>query len=133
MIVMLAPLHGDFGLFRFVLEDIPEPNQYRLKLFPRFSSLYTPLVPRNRVVSLVSQDNPYPLPEARYLHLHAAIGNILHASGRAEGIQKLIQDLGETGGSVLRNGSTNISDLLSVSDLSLLASDPHPTHRKVQQ
>lgn len=39
------------------------------------------------------------IPEHRYLQLHAAIGNVLHA--RVEKIGKLIRDLGETGGLAL--------------------------------
>jgi hypothetical protein len=39
--MMIAPLSEEFGHFRFVLKDTPIPNRYRLKLFPRFSSVYT--------------------------------------------------------------------------------------------
>ncbi|KAJ5430112.1 hypothetical protein N7491_007128 [Penicillium cf. griseofulvum] len=114
IMMMINPLFEEFGLFYFVLKDTPTPNCYTLKLFPRFASIYTPLLPRNR--------------------LHAAIGNILHASGRTESIEKLIRDLGETGGPALsKDGSTNISDLLSISHLSLLASNSHPTDSKVHE
>ncbi|KAJ5790583.1 uncharacterized protein N7518_007594, partial [Penicillium psychrosexuale] len=72
-----------------------------------------------RIVTLTSHDGRFPLPEVQYLQLHAAVGNILHASGRAESIEKLIRHLEESDSSVLaKDGSTNISDLLSVSDLS---------------
>jgi hypothetical protein len=134
IMMMITPLHEEFGLFHLVLEDTPTPNRYRLKLFPRFASIYTPLLPSNRVITLTSHDPLFHLPGAKHLQLHAAIGNILHASGRAESIEKLIRDLGETGGSALsKDGSTNISDLLSVSHLSLLASNSRPTDSKVQQ
>ncbi|CAG8909411.1 unnamed protein product [Penicillium egyptiacum] len=134
IMMMISPLHEEFGLFHFVLEDTPTPNRYRTKLFPRFASIYTPLLPSDRVIKLTSHDHRLHLPEAKYLQLHAAIGNILHASGRGESIEKLIRDLGETGGSVLsKDGSTNISDLLSVSHLSLLASNSQPTDSKLQQ
>ncbi|KAJ5277168.1 hypothetical protein N7524_003321 [Penicillium chrysogenum] len=134
IMMMISPLHEEFGLFHFVLEDTPTPNRYRIKLFPRFASAYIPMLPSNRVITLTSHDHRFHLPEAKYLQLHAAIGNILHASGRAESIEKLIRDLEETGGSVLsKDGSTNISDLLSVSHLSLLASNSQPTDSKQQQ
>lgn len=72
---------------------------------------------------MTSHDGRFPLPEVQYLQLHAAVGNILHVSGRAESIKKLLRHLEESERSVLaKDGSTNISDLLSVSDLSLLAS-----------
>ncbi|KAL5333617.1 hypothetical protein BJX70DRAFT_380426 [Aspergillus crustosus] len=134
IMMMVTPIHEEFGRFHFVLEDTPTPNRYRLKVFPRFASLYIPLLPSNRFVILTSHDPLFPLPRAKNLQLHAAIGNILHASGRAESIEKLIRDLGETGGSALsKDGSTNISDLLSVSNLSLLASSSRPTDSKEQQ
>jgi hypothetical protein len=50
---------------------------------------------------LNSYDHRYPLPETQYLHVHAAIENILHASGRAERIENLIHDLRGTGGLAL--------------------------------
>jgi hypothetical protein len=133
IMMMLTPLHEEFGLFHFVLEDTPTPNRYRLKLFPRFGSAYARLLPSN-FVTLTSHDPRFHLPGAKHLQLHAAIGNILHASGRAESIGKLIRDLRETGGSALsKDGSTSISDLFSVSHLSLLASNSRPTQSNVQQ
>jgi hypothetical protein len=42
IMLMIPPLREEFGLFHFVLEDTPTPNRYRLKLFPRFASIYTP-------------------------------------------------------------------------------------------
>ena len=134
MMMMINSLHEEFGLFHFVLENTSIPNRYRLKLFPSFSSVFTSALPHDRVVMLTSHDHHYDLPEPQYVQLHAAIGKILHASGRAEKIEKLIRDLGGISGSVLSNdGSTNISELLSVSQLSLLASNLHPTDCKVQQ
>ena len=84
-------------------------------------------------MTLTSHDPNCHLPEPLYLQLHAAIGNILHASGRVDKIEKLIGDLRETGGLGLsKDGSTNVGYLLSVSQLSLLASDSHPIHSKVR-
>lgn len=85
-------------------------------------------------MTLTSNDPDCHLSEHRYLQLYAAVGNILHASGWVENIGKLIRDLGETGGLALsKDGSTNVGDLLSVSRLSLLASDSHPIYSKVEQ
>ncbi|OQE96248.1 hypothetical protein PENNAL_c0001G06524 [Penicillium nalgiovense] len=134
IIMMLAPLHVEFGLFHFVFETTSIPNRYRLKSFPRFSSVYALFLPHDRVVTFTTHGHDYDLPEPRYLQLHAAIGNILYASSRAERIEKLMRDLGGTGGLALsKDGSTNIGDLLSVSQLSLLASNSRPTDSKVQQ
>ena len=56
--------------------------------------------------------------------MHAAIGNILRATGRGEEIDQLLDDLEGAGSSgLVRDGSTNIGDLLSVSRLSVLSED----------
>lgn len=131
---MINPLHEEFGQFHFALEATQTPNRYRLKRFPRFGSVYTFMLPHDGIVTLTSYDPNCHLPEPRYLQLHAAIGNILHASGRAEKIEELIRDLGETGSLTLsKDGSTNVGDLLSVSRLSLLASNSRPMNSKVGQ
>ncbi|CAI7635089.1 unnamed protein product [Penicillium viridicatum] len=134
MMMMIAPLHEEFARFHFVLEATETPNRYRLKQFPRFASDYTTIFfPRDGIVTLTSHDPNCHLPEPLYLQLHTAIGNILHASGRVDKIEKLIGDLRETGGFGLsKDGSTNVGDLLSVSQLSLLASDSRPIHSKVR-
>ncbi|KAJ5455131.1 hypothetical protein N7475_010252 [Penicillium sp. IBT 31633x] len=134
IMTMITPLHEEFGLFHFVLEDTSIPNCYRIKLFPSFGTIYRSILPSDKMLTLTSHDHRFDLPEAKYLQLHAAIGNILHATGRAERIEKLIRDLRATGGSVLsKDGSTNISDLLSVSRLSLLTLNPRQTGSKVQE
>ncbi|KAJ5675368.1 hypothetical protein N7462_008265 [Penicillium macrosclerotiorum] len=123
IMIMITPLQEEFGRFRFVLEDTPTPNRYRIKLSPRFASIYTPLLPSNMVITLTSHDHRFHLPKAKYLQFHTAIGNILDASGRAEGIEKLIRDLGDTSSPALANdGSTNIGDLLSISHTYFAAS-----------
>jgi hypothetical protein len=134
VMMMVNAFHGEFGRFHFVLEATSTPHQYPIKSFPCLASVCELALPRDRLVLLTNQYPRVDLPGAVHLKLHAAIGKILHASGRAETIERLIRDLGETGGSVLsQDGSTNISNLLSVSCLSLLASSSRPTDRKVKQ
>lgn len=113
IMMMVEPFHGEFGRFHFVLEATSTPHQYHIRTFPRFSSVCEFSLPKDRLVSLTNQYPRVDLPRAVHLELHAAIGNILHASRRAETIEKLIRDLGETGGSLSQDGSTNISNLLS--------------------
>lgn len=130
MMMMIIPLHVEFGAFHFILESTPTPDRYHLKTFPSFASLYSILLPWDRVIILKSHDPHFPLPTAEHLQLHAAIGNILHASGRVEIIEKLIRDLEGVDASVISNdGSTDLSNLLSVSVLSLLASDSRSVER----
>lgn len=113
--MMVNLLHGEFGRFHFVLEDTPTPNHYRIKPFPLFASVITPTLPSDRVITLTNHGPRFPLPDAKYLQLHAAIGNILHASGRAENIENLLRDLGETGGSVLEANNLSTSWYFSIS------------------
>jgi hypothetical protein len=123
IMMMLSSLHVEFGNFEVIFEATETPNRYRLKTFPTFSSYFLSSLPSDKVVTLTCCDNRYPLPNPIYLAVHAAIGNILHASGRAEVIDKLVRDLGDAGGlGLAKDGSTNIGDLLSVSQLSILSS-----------
>jgi hypothetical protein len=123
IIMLLSPLHTEFGAFDIIFEATETPNRYRLKTFLGFSSGFSFLLPSDRTVTISRSDNRYPVPNPTYLAVHAAIGNILHASGRGEAIEKLVRDLGDAGGSGLaKDGSTNIGDLLSVSQLSILSS-----------
>jgi hypothetical protein len=123
IMMMFSPLHVEFGNFEVIFEATETPSRYRLKTFLTFSSALFPYLPHDRVVTLSCCDNQYPLPNSMYLAVHAVIGNVLHASGRAEVIDKLVRDLGDAGGlGLAKDGSTNIGDLLSVSQLSILSS-----------
>lgn len=122
MMMLFSPLHEEFGGFHLILEPTETPNRYRVKTFPSFSTIISDLLPRGGFVTLTSHVPDLPLPAAEYLQLHAAIGNILHASGRGELIAKLMRGL--RGAALARDGSSNVGDLLSVSGLSLLASNP---------
>jgi hypothetical protein len=122
VITMYAPLHHEFGAFHFVLEKTETRDRYRVKTFRRFSSFLLPCLPRDGFVTLRSYDGRYPLPDPNLLALHAAIGNILHATGSAERIEKILRDLEGASGGLAPDGSTDISALLSMSQLSLEAS-----------
>ncbi|PYI03832.1 hypothetical protein BO78DRAFT_274935, partial [Aspergillus sclerotiicarbonarius CBS 121057] len=121
--LMLAyGLHHEFTSFNFILEPTSTPNQYHFKPLPSFSTVYLPMLPNNGtelVVTLTSHDGRYRPPDPVLLAFHAAIGNILHLSGRGEIIKDLKRDL-EDMDRLASDGSTRIGDLLSVSKLSLL-------------
>ncbi|KXG45690.1 uncharacterized protein PGRI_034570 [Penicillium griseofulvum] len=126
VMMMVSPLHREFGRFSFVLEETSVSGRYRVKIFPRFRNIYQPLMPDFTTVA--SHDPRYPAPNKSLLAVHAAVGNILHATGRGELIAKTIQHLGGNGGHALaKDGSTNVEELLSVTGLSLLATSP--SHR----
>lgn len=127
MMMMINPLHVEFGAFHFILEPTSTPDRYHLKTFPSFASVYSIHLPHDRVVILKSHDPDFPLPAVKHLQLHAAIGNILHASGRAKIFEKLTRDLDAS--VISKDGSTDLGNLLSVSVLSLLASDSRSLER----
>jgi hypothetical protein len=83
------------------------------------------MMPENTVLS--DNHRLYPAPNKHFLAIHAAIGNILHATARGAQIEKTLDQLG--GGSsygLATDGSTKITELLSVTRLSLLSSNPNP-------
>ncbi|KAJ5652850.1 hypothetical protein N7507_010276 [Penicillium longicatenatum] len=73
-------------------------------------------------MTFINHDPQHALPYPELMAVHAAIGKFLHASGRGDKIEKLIRELGEGGKMLSPDGTTNISDLLSVTGLSTLLS-----------
>jgi hypothetical protein len=128
--MMVDPFYSEFTRFHFVLEATSTPHQYHIKTFPRLASVCRLALRRDRLVSLANEYPQVDLPGAIHLELHAAIGNILHASGRAETVKKILRDLGETDGVLSQDGSMKITNLISVTSLSLLASSSAPNSQQ---
>jgi hypothetical protein len=138
VMMIAAFLHQDFGRFLLILEETDVSCRYRVKTFPKFGNNFIrPYIPE--FVVLTSHDPQYPVPNKSLLAVHAAVGNILHATGHGELIEKTLEHLGGGGGHGLaKDGSTNVEELLSVTSLSLLAINPsqpspaskekHPRH-----
>jgi hypothetical protein len=120
--MMVSALHEEFGAFRFVLEETGTPNRYRVRRFPRFSNLFDPMMPEYTTLS--DNHHLYAPPNKDFLAVHAAVGNILHATGRGEQIEKTLDQLGGSSSGLAADGSTKIAELLSVTGLSLLAANP---------
>ncbi|KAJ5559343.1 hypothetical protein N7535_009571 [Penicillium sp. DV-2018c] len=119
VMMMASPLHREFGRFSFVLEETSVSGRYRVKIFSRFRTFYQSIMPD--FTRIASHDPRYPAPHSSLLAVHAAVGNILHATGHGELIAKTMQHLGGNGMHALANdGSTNVEELLSVTGLSLL-------------
>lgn len=109
-------------------------DKFRIKTFPWLSSVCKLALPKDRLFTLTNQYPRVKLSGALHQELHATTENILPISGRAEATENLIRDLGESGSSVLsQDGSTNISNLLSVSFLSRLASNSRPADTKAKK
>ncbi|KAE8137066.1 hypothetical protein BDV38DRAFT_100346 [Aspergillus pseudotamarii] len=115
--MLLSPLHAEFGAFHFIFEKTNTVNKYRLKTFRGFSGAYTPYLPTTRVVNFTSHDPRYALPDVLLLGVHAAIGNFLNASGRGEQIEKMVRDMRSGGSGLASDGSTDIELLLSAYNL----------------
>ncbi|PYI02103.1 hypothetical protein BO78DRAFT_377758 [Aspergillus sclerotiicarbonarius CBS 121057] len=116
VMMLLKPLHQEFGNFSlsFMATDIPDT--YRLKTFDGFSNVYNWLLPANRLVAFTSSDQRYSLPHPVLLGIHDAIAHILHLTGRGEKADKLQQDYNELG-CLAPGGTTDIESLLALSTL----------------
>jgi hypothetical protein len=127
VMMLWAVLHKEFGRFSLILEDTNVSGRYRVKTFSQFrNTILRSHMPE--FVILASHDHRYPVPNKFLLAVHAAIGNILHATGRGELIAKTMKHPGDSGGHALaKDGSTNVEELLSVTGLSSLAINP--SHR----
>ncbi|EPS29356.1 hypothetical protein PDE_04305 [Penicillium oxalicum 114-2] len=124
VMMLAASLHRDSGRFSFILEETDVFELYHVKVFSQFrNSFLRPHMPEFTVVA--SHDPRYPAPNTNLLAVHAAIGNILHATGYGELIAKTIKHLGGSGGYALaKDGSTNVEELLSVTSLPIMAMNP---------
>lgn len=129
--MMIQPLHREFGKFHFTFEATTTPNRYRVKSFPRFTRYYRRSLPPSGFVTFTTHDGRYPLPHPILLAVHAAIANILYLTGHGEMIEKWMRDLEGMGGGLARDGSTNVGDLLSVSKLPL-HQQPDPKRKQRQ-
>ncbi|KAJ9374430.1 hypothetical protein DTO282F9_1425 [Paecilomyces variotii] len=112
---MLAALHTEFGRLRFALESTVEENTYKIKTYPRFQrGLIRDLPPPNqnneRLVKFEKYSNCN-LPSRVLLDTHAVIARILHASGKAEEIDKIFQER-EQIRCLAADGSTDLQRLL---------------------
>ncbi|KAN0067949.1 hypothetical protein V8E54_013877 [Elaphomyces granulatus] len=139
VMMLVAPLHAEFGSFHLALEPMEAPDTYKIKTFPKFASLYRGFLPADGIVKFTNHDPRYALPSPILLGLHAAIANILHATGRGEAAEKLLHEREEI--CVLaENGSTNVHGLLAVSGLAqplalhpFIFSKPPPAPRPLSQ
>lgn len=112
-----SSIHDAFGTFKIALEPLPEPDKYRI--FNTYTSgkpMFAYFLPPDGIVTLISHDPQYPLPDRTLLETHYLVTRIIHATGRAEVVEKILRDYDETG-TMATDGSTDISQLLSVTSL----------------
>ena len=87
------------------------PNRYFVKKYPLFPTLCKAYLPNDGYVTFTAHDGRCPLPDEKLLAVHAAVAAILHASGMAEVIERILQDRDETP-CLAADGSTPIATLL---------------------
>jgi len=87
------------------------PNRYFMKKYRRLPTVCKPYLPNDGYVTFTAHDGRYPLPDEKLLAVHAAVAAILHASGMAEVIDRILQERDETP-YLATNGSTPIGKLL---------------------
>lgn len=118
VLMLSQPLHKQFGRFSLALEQTDTVHQYRVKTFRRFAKGLRVFLPESGIVTMTAHDGRFPLPSPILLQVHCAVANILHATGRGEKIDRVLCDYDATGG-LASDGSTNVSQLLSVTKLAL--------------
>lgn len=74
-------------------------------------------------MKFVNHNTPYDPPEPVLLEIYTIITRILHATGKAEQIDKLRYKKDHTG-ALAKDGSTNIVAIVSVLSLKILSSLP---------
>jgi hypothetical protein len=89
-----------------VFEATPTPYRYRLKIFPSFTKILNVHLPHDNIVTMYSDYKQFGPPNPTFLAVHAAIGNILHLTGRGETIEKLMRDLGDNSALLTHHGTT---------------------------
>lgn len=121
-VVMLEGLLGDeFELFMFTLEPTGlAQHQYHMKITAGFNPAHEWFLPEDRTMTLTSYDGRYPLPSPILFDVHAAISNILQATGRGILVSETIGEYRDNDG-LEGDGTTDVERLLSVSGLALLA------------
>ncbi|GAQ06560.1 hypothetical protein ALT_3881 [Aspergillus lentulus] len=122
VMTLSLPLHTQFRRFSLALEQITGTiNQYRVKTFRGFATAHRAELPASGTISMTAHDGRFPLASPILLQVHCAVANILHVTGEGAKIARLLRDYDATGG-LSSKGSTNISQLLSVTKLDLV---PH--------
>ena len=64
-------------------------------------------IPQGEIITFHSADPQIPLPDPRYLAIHAACAKVCHASGAAEVIEKMLREYEEIP-VLATDGSSNI-------------------------
>ncbi|KAF7719169.1 Uncharacterized protein PECH_001809 [Penicillium ucsense] len=128
-----ATIRREFSRFSFILEEEPSSSpsrpRYQVVIFPERFTKWTFLSRMPKTVTFEVDDEnrstssrPHPFPNRELLAVHAALGNILHATGEGVAIEETMELYErETLHYLARDGSTDISGRLSFTNLAALA------------
>ncbi|KAJ5475035.1 hypothetical protein N7539_008101 [Penicillium diatomitis] len=126
-------LRCEFSRFAFILEEesssSPSRPRYQVVIFPERFTKWTFLGRMPKTVTFEANDanhstssRPHPFPNRELLAVHAALGNILHATGEGVAIEETMELYErETLHYLARDGSTDIGGRLSFTNLAALA------------
>ncbi|PGH06154.1 hypothetical protein GX51_02542 [Blastomyces parvus] len=118
--MMLIPsLRHEFARFDCTLEATTTIHQYRMKTYRYFATVNNVYLPANRIVTFTNNDTRYPLPSPILIEVHAAIANILDATGRGQLVEKILRDQDDDVDFLANDGSTDIGRILSYTRLIL--------------
>ncbi|PKX98436.1 HNH endonuclease signature motif containing protein [Aspergillus novofumigatus IBT 16806] len=109
---MAVPVHQDFGSFQIAFTPTDKENTYRIKVYPGhqtfFGQYYAKPITFTKNSASASE-----LPSKDLLKMHAAIAEILQASGQGEKIDELLRKWDDIR-CLASDGSTDLESLLSL-------------------
>ncbi|KAH3069623.1 hypothetical protein KXV27_002697 [Aspergillus fumigatus] len=105
---MFSPVHQDFGSFKIALIPTDTDNTYKIKTYPWHQNFCDQFY--EKPITCTTH-NGSELPSKFLLETHAAIAEILHASGQGEKIDELLREW-EDIGCLASDGSTDLESLL---------------------
>ncbi|KAL1962506.1 hypothetical protein VTN77DRAFT_9627 [Rasamsonia byssochlamydoides] len=128
---MHSYVHRKFGDFTIALEKTEREHVYQIKNYNPRSDVKKHL-PSSGIVAFTNYDPQYELPSPILLEVHAVIARILHATGKGEEADRLLEEKDKIG-VLAKDGSTNVRALLSVTNLSSRATSQKPTNAGTRQ
>ncbi|KAG5295952.1 hypothetical protein I7I50_08889 [Histoplasma capsulatum G186AR] len=115
LMTLEASLHTVFGNFEIALDPTSEENSYRMMIYRPIPTLLLEILPQpnenNERIIKFEKHADYELPNRVLLGTHAAVAKILHATGMAETIEKILRDREELL-FLAEDGSTDLKRLL---------------------
>lgn len=102
---------GDLGIYFEPVPNAPEPYTYTIQQTISYPFFRRPKLPLTRTLFL-TDDRTIDPPSSHLLAIHRACSLILHLSGAAEFVDKVIRDMDEM--VVRSDGTTELGNLVSL-------------------